>query len=80
MAFLLTRCIGCITVGTEPGPESYYKRNRYLVDHADYLVAVYDNEHRIRSGTVMTTNYAKKMGIPVVLIHPDTGTVSYSSN
>lgn len=44
MLFLRAYCIECITVGTDPGPERYYKRNLYLVDHADCLVAVYDND------------------------------------
>ncbi len=47
-----------------------------MVDHADCLLAVYDNDRSIRSGTGMTVNYAKKKGLPITLIHPDTGVVS----
>lgn len=66
-----------VIVDNVQGSESYLKRNRYMVDHADYLVAVYDNDCSIRSGTGMTVNYAhKKKKLPIILIHPDTGVVT----
>lgn len=76
MAFLLKHCTEHLTVGTDSSAESYYKRNRYLVDHADCLVAVYDNNRNVRCGTGMTVRYAEKKGKPVVMIHPDTGCVN----
>ncbi len=76
MAFLVKHSTECITIGTDSSPESYYKRNRYLVDHADCLVAVYDNNRTVRSGTGMMVNYAKKKSLPVICIDPDKGTVS----
>lgn len=75
MAFLVKHAAESITIGADSSPESYYKRNRYLVDHADCLVAVYDNERVIRSGTGMTVNYAKKKSLPITCIHPNQGTV-----
>lgn len=80
MAFLRAHSVECITVGTTPGPESYYKRNRYLIDHADCLAAVYDGDRNMRSGTGMTVKYAEQQEKPVILIHPDTGCVLYSPN
>lgn len=47
-----------------------------MVNHADCLLAVYDNNRSIRSGAEMTVNYAKKKDLPITLIHPDTGIVS----
>lgn len=79
MAVLQTHCTKCITIGTSTGPESYYQRNRYLVDHADCLIAVYDNNRTMRSGTGQTVRYAERQGKPAVLIHPDTGAVSDST-
>lgn len=76
MAFLLKNCTEHMTIGTDTGAESYYKRNRYLVDHADCLVAVYDNDRTVRSGTGMTVRYAEKQEKPIMLIHPDTGIVT----
>lgn len=61
----------------EPAAICYKKRNYYMVDHADCLLAVYDNERSVRSGTGMTVNYAKKKGLPITLIHPDTNDVSH---
>ena len=75
MAFLRQHCAECVTIGTDTGPESYYKRNRYLVDHADCLIAVYDNNTSVQDGTGKTVRYAEEQGKPVVMIHPDTGTI-----
>jgi len=44
------------------------RRNRYLVDHAACLLAVYNGEWR--GGTAMTVRYARKMGREVVVIDP----------
>lgn len=79
MAYLLKHCTEQVIIGTEASPESYYKRNRYLVDHADCLIAVYDNDRNVRSGTGMTVRYAEKKGKPVVMIHPDTGKIEYDT-
>lgn len=64
-----------VVVWEHPGPEGYKKRNYYMVDYADALLAVYDNDRTIRSGTGMTVNYARKKGLPVICIHPDTGII-----
>ena len=44
------------------------KRNRYLVDHAACLLAVYNEEWR--GGTAMTVRYARKVGREVIIIDP----------
>lgn len=78
LQFLIRHSTSTVVVGTtaEPAAICYKKRNYYMVDHADCLLAVYDNDCSIRSGTGMTVNYAKKKGLPITLIHPDTGVVS----
>lgn len=76
MVNLLEHCTEYLTIGTDASPESFYKRNRYLVDHADCLVAVYDNDRAVRSGTGQTVQYAEKLGKQIIWIHPDTGIVS----
>lgn len=76
MAFLRTHCTATMIVSNGLSPEDYRKRNKYMVDHADVLVAVYDNNRSIRSGTGMTVNYAKRRKLPIILIHPDTGIVT----
>lgn len=78
MAFLRKHCAKTIIVvqnGWLPD-DCYRKRNQYMVDHADVLVAVYDNDRSIRSGAGMTVNYAKKKGLSIILVHPDTGAVT----
>ena len=77
LAFLLRHCTESVTVSTTNGPEAYKARNYYMVDHADVLVAVYDNDHATRSGTGQTVNYARQKNLPTILIHPDTGVVSW---
>lgn len=52
------------------------RRNEYMIDHADVLLAVYDNDGPIRIGTAMTVNCTRKKGLPVILIHPDRATVT----
>lgn len=77
MGFLIRHSTETMVMGTVDEPAAAYKdRNYYMVDHADYLLAVYDNGRNLRSGTGMTVRYAKKRGLPIILIHPDTGIVS----
>ena len=45
------------------------ERDRYLVEHAACLLAVYNGEHR--GGTAMTVWYARKLGWKIVM--PDPG-------
>lgn len=44
-----------------------FRRNRYLVDNADLLLAAYDGQ---AGGTAMTVGYAQEVGIPVQTIMP----------
>ena len=43
------------------------KRNRYMVDHADVLIAVWDGSP---SGTGKTVRYAHQQGKSVTIIDP----------
>lgn len=45
------------------------KRNIYMVERAEYLIAVCDNKS---SGTLNTINYAKEKNRNILLINPDT--------
>ena len=47
-----------------------------MVEQAGYMLAVYDNTHNMRSGTQQTVNYAKKKGLQIIYIHPDTAQVT----
>ena len=77
MAVLRDACASVAIVGQGELPAVLYKRrNYYMVDHANILLAVYDNDRSIRSGTGMTVNYAKKRGRKIIFIHPDSAIVS----
>lgn len=51
------------------------ERNRYLVDHASILVAVYNGTQR--SGTGATVRYAQKQGREIFIIDPVSRTTTY---
>lgn len=73
---ILSACDEQTTISDAESEHAYHSRNEYMIDRSDYVLAVYDNDRSIRSGTGMTVNYAKKKGLPVILIHPDTGIVT----
>lgn len=54
-----------IVVSDKCGTPGYAERNRYMVDHAVCLLAVYDNDRSIRSGTGMTVRYAEGKNSPL---------------
>lgn len=51
------------------------ERNRFLVDHASALLAVYNGEWR--GGTAVTMRYAQKLGREIIVIDPITRSVSH---
>ncbi len=57
-----------VYVSREYSKDCMLKRNRYLVDHAACLLAVYNGEQR--GGTAMTVRYAQKLGRKLILIEP----------
>ena len=77
MNALRDSCTSVTVIGESGQPAVLYKkRNYYMVDHSDFLVAVYDKDRSIRSGTGMTVNYAKKKHLRIIYIHPDSGKIS----
>lgn len=63
-----------VHVGREYTSECMRTRNRYMVDCADILLAVYNG--RRRSGTGMTVNYAEQKQRRIIKINPLTREVS----
>ena len=55
-------------------PDCMLNRNRYMVDHASVLLAVYNGEYR--SGTGMTVREARSKHRKIILIHPISREVS----
>jgi len=57
-----------VYVGREYSKDCMLERNRYLVDHAAGLLAVYNGEQR--GGTAMTVRYARKLKREIIVIDP----------
>ena len=49
-------------------PDCMLRRNRYMVDHASLLIAVYDGQS---GGTRRTIEYAMRRGLGIVDIAPE---------
>lgn len=47
----------------------YHKRNRYMVDNADVVLACFDGK---AGGTEVTMDYAEKNEVPVMILPPTT--------
>ncbi len=75
---LLDRCSRVVTVCTaqeakDNAPACYRRRNRYMVDQADTVLAVYTADGAdTRSGTGATVRYARRQLKRIVYIHPET--------
>ena len=76
MDFICRYAEKVLVLGEMPSSESYKKRNYYMVEQAGHMIAVYDNALNMRSGTQQTVKYAKKKGLQIIYIHPDTAQVT----
>ena len=65
---ILVQADEVVYVSREYSKDCMLKRNRYLVDHAACLLAVYNGEWR--GGTAMTVRYAQKLGREVIILNP----------
>ncbi len=66
---ILKQADSIVCISRDYSKDCMLKRNRYLVDHCQYLLAVYNGEYR--GGTAMTVRYAQKSGKRVILLNPD---------
>ncbi len=65
---ILEQADSIVYVSREYSKDCMLKRNRYLVDYASCLLAVYNGERR--GGTAMTVRYAQKLGREVIVLNP----------
>ena len=63
---LLAKCDEVHIVSEQCSPGCYYARNRFLVDRADAVIAVYDG--RRTGGTYQTICYAEEVGKPIAYV------------
>ena len=76
LEYLVRHGVEHLTAGTEDCRESYISQNRYLVDHAQYLVAVSEEHREQETGSFQVTAYAREKGLEIIYIHPDTAEVT----
>ena len=63
---LLTKCIDVSVLNEQYNPSCFFERNRYMVDRANSVIAVYDG--RRRGGTYQTIRYAEEVGKQVAFV------------
>lgn len=63
---ILEQADDIVYVSREYSKGCMLRRNRYLVEHAACLLAVYNGERR--GGTAMTVRYAQKLGRKIIII------------
>lgn len=63
---LLPKCDEVVYVSKQYTRTCMFERNRYMVDHARYLIAVYDGEKR--GGTAYTVSYARRLSRQIIII------------
>lgn len=67
---ILSGCDEEVILNSRYTPQCIAERNRYLVDHADCLLAVYDGGGK--GSTAYTVRYAREKEREIIVIHPDT--------
>lgn len=77
---LLDRSSDVILTQEKYSKDCYYIRNRYLVDHADVVLTVYDMQANKRSGTGYTVHYAQAQSKPIIVIDPDDFHIGFSGS
>ena len=76
LEYLVRHSVEHLTVGTEDCRESYISQNRYLVDHAQCLVAVGEEHREQETESFQVTTYAREKGLEIIYVHPDTAEVT----
>ena len=66
----LAECDDVITLNARYTPQCMQERNRYMVDHANYILAVYNGSGK--GGTAYTVRYAQEKKRKIIVIRPDT--------
>ncbi|MDD3253042.1 MAG: SLOG family protein [Lachnospiraceae bacterium] len=70
---LLAQCDDTVYISNHYSPACMFLRNRWMVDHAKYLLAVYNGEKK--GGAAYTVDYARKRHCHVIQINPEKQTI-----
>jgi len=72
---ILERADSVVYVSRDNHKNCMLDRNRFMVEYASTLLAVYNGEQR--GGTAATVRYARKMGREIIVIDPITRLISH---
>lgn len=70
---ILAECDETVYISRNYTRDCMFKRNRWLVDHANFILAVYNGSPK--GGTAYTVKYAWQKNRAVITINPDTLTL-----
>ncbi len=76
MEALVKNSVECITIGQTISQGNYVRVNRFLVDHAQFLIAVSDHTDTLSTDMTKMESYSYQKDLGIILIHPDTAEVS----
>jgi uncharacterized phage-like protein YoqJ len=76
---ILSQCNHKETICRRYLPDAYKRASYYMVDRAQYLIAVYDQDKSERGGLGQMVNYAIKKNLSITYIHPDTAEIHHHS-
>lgn len=80
LEYLIKHSKACLTAGDINCQESYVKRNYYMVDQADCVLAICGNDRNILSTFGKMLSYATKRKRNIIFINPDTAETSSPSH
>lgn len=67
---ILAECDETVYISRHYTKDCMFRRNRWLIDHANFVLAVYNGSSK--GGTAYTVNYARQKNRAVITINPDT--------
>lgn len=65
---LLSMADEVVTIEPSYTPSCFHRRNRFMVDRCDYVIAGFDGV--TKGGTASTVNYAKRRGKRILMVPP----------
>lgn len=65
---LLSMANEVVTIEPSYTPSCFHRRNRFMVDRCDYVIAGFDGV--TKGGTASTVNYAKRRGKRILMVPP----------
>lgn len=66
---ILAECDDMVYISRHYTNDCMFKRNRWLIDHANFVLAVYNGSSK--GGTAYTVQYARSKHLAVITIDPD---------